>query len=125
MKRVNINESDHVFEKLNLVTLKGGGDELRCVNCGMKGKTKDVNGLYVNGNYKNPQYCKAIKICETKKKIKITYCNAQGKVFENLKPNSIHETVTPPAPYKEEKDGVWVMGVGEPVKVLNNEFEIV
>ena len=125
MKRVNINESDHDFEKLNLVTLKGGGDLLKCKNCGMKGKTKDINGLYVNGNYKNPQFCKAVKTDTSKKRIKITFCTANGKVFKNLKPDSIHETVSPPPPYKEDKSGVWVMGVGEPVKVLNNEFILV
>lgn len=58
-------------------------------------------------------------------KIKITKCNAVGKIFSNLTPNSIHEITTAPKGYKSDKKGVWVMGIGEKVKVLNSEFELI
>ena len=60
---------------------------------------------------------------KTNKKIMITYCNAFGKQFENLTPNSVHEVIEAPERYKKSKvEGVWVMGVGEPVKVLEEEY---
>ena len=56
-------------------------------------------------------------------KIKITYCQAFGKQFENLTPDSIHDVIETPDRHKNsEMKGVWVMGVGEPVKVLNEEY---
>lgn len=59
-------------------------------------------------------------------KIKITNCKAFGEMFKNLTPGSIHEVIEAPKEYKNSKiKGVWVMGVGEPVKVLDNEFEYV
>lgn len=57
------------------------------------------------------------------KTIKIIKCFAAGKQFENLLPGSKHTIISPPKNQKSDNAGVWVMGVGEPVKVLNSEFE--
>lgn len=57
-------------------------------------------------------------------KIKITFCNAQGGQFANLTPGSEHEVIDPPKGHKNDNRGVWVMGVGEPVKVLKREYEV-
>ena len=54
-------------------------------------------------------------------RIRITNCRAFGPEFKNLLPGSIHETIKPPKG-ENNKDGVWVMGAGVPVKVLNGEF---
>lgn len=54
-------------------------------------------------------------------RIRITNCHAFGPEFKNLFPGSIHETIKPPKG-ENNKDGVWVMGAGVPVKVLNGEF---
>lgn len=54
--------------------------------------------------------------------IVITNCRACGKQFENLLKDSIHTVIPAPEGEKEDSIGVWVMGVGEPVKVLNGEF---
>ena len=59
------------------------------------------------------------------KRIRIKYCTAFGKAFENLTNGSEHDVIKPPAPYKNDKKGVWVMGVDEPVKVLNGEYEVI
>jgi len=59
---------------------------------------------------------------EKKEKIQITECKAFGKSFENLTPGSIHEALTAPEG-KRTKGGVWVMGVGEPVFVLDSEYK--
>lgn len=56
------------------------------------------------------------------RKIRIIHCEAFGGPFENLVDGSIHEIIKPPAGSKNYPKGVWVMGVGEPVKVLNREF---
>lgn len=55
--------------------------------------------------------------------VKVTRCTAFGKQFENLTPDSIHDVIETPERYKQSKlKGVWVMGVGEPVKLLDNEY---
>lgn len=61
----------------------------------------------------------------TIKKIKITNCRAVGTPFANLLPGTEHIVIKPPYPKKNDDRGVWVMGVGEPVKVLRYEFEII
>jgi len=53
-------------------------------------------------------------------KIKITICHAFGQEFVGLTPDSEHEVVQPPVGHDEYR-GHWVMGVTEPVLVLNNE----
>ena len=58
------------------------------------------------------------------KRIKITKCDAFGKAFENLTPGSEHDVISPPETHKNDT-GTWVMGVGEPVKVLPSEFKII
>lgn len=58
-------------------------------------------------------------------RIRITYCKAFGSSFENITSGSIHKVISTPIGEKEDGRGVWVLGAGEPVKVLNNEFEIV
>jgi hypothetical protein len=67
-------------------------------------------------------------------KIQIIECSAVGGIFANLTPGSIHEVVTPPkapkearipANYENNDDGVWVQGVGEPVRVLRREYMVI
>ena len=128
MYNVNIEESGHVWIKKNLMTImgrNGGYDELVCENCKMKGRLYTLGTVRISETYKseNAFLCKkAPKVDYLKKVIVITRCYAEGKVFENLTPKSEHEVVTPPEGYKNDTSGVWVMGVGEPVKVLTNEF---
>jgi len=55
-------------------------------------------------------------------KIKIIECYAVGDAFANMTPNSIHEVLPTPKDDENEDLGVWVMGVGEPVKLLAREF---
>ena len=56
------------------------------------------------------------------KKIQIKNCNAVGGAFANITHNSTHEIIKPPNNYDNYSNGVWVMGSGEPVKILNREF---
>jgi hypothetical protein len=52
----------------------------------------------------------------------ITRCDANGPQFKNIMSRSIHRIVTPPEKYINGDRGVWIQGIREPVKVLNNEF---
>lgn len=118
-------EGGHKWEKINLVTKrdrKGLYDHYRCKNCGIEGKSYSMGVIEVPDRYGSKQaYCpKAPKHT----KVKVTRCNAVGKVFDNLTPGSIHDIVAPPLHENREK-GEWVMGVGEPVLLLYREFTYV
>lgn len=125
--KVNIDSSGHKFDKINLVTLTdsfGMYDLVRCERCGVKGKRYGFDTVVFSSRYRPSivEYCaKQIK----EKQIRITHCTATGKVFANLTPSSIHMVIPAPKGEHDDDKGVWVMGVGEPVKVLNREFEFV
>jgi len=127
MYQSNIKTSQHKWDKKNLVTIGRGGrmfDEMVCINCGMKGKRYGFDTVEVSENYKidNAHFCPKALPVELPKKVKVTQCTAQGKAFANLIPESVHEVVIPPYNYKNDHTGVWVMGVGEPVKLMPNEY---
>jgi hypothetical protein len=127
MYKSNIKTSGHVWEKQNLVTISRQGkmfDEMVCKNCGMKGKRFGFESVEVSEKYnvKNVHSCPKRVPIDIPKRIKVTYCYANGKKFENLLRDSEHDVITPPNGYKNDHTGVWVMGVGEPVKLLTNEF---
>jgi hypothetical protein len=127
MYQSNIKTSQHVWEKQNLVTKatrKGLFDEMVCENCGMKGRRYGFETVEVSESYKieSVNFCPKAKKPKIPKIVKVTYCRAHGRVFENITPNSIHDVVEPPKGYKNDHTGVWVMGVGEPVKLITGEF---
>ena len=123
---INLKEGGHTWEKQNLVTVatkKGGHDVLKCKHCGIQGNTSSLWTIKLKGSYSHDK----VYNCPGNhgaKRIKITECGAVGKVFANLTPGSEHDVIAPPEAYKNDK-GTWVMGVGEPVKVLPNEFKII
>lgn len=89
----------------------------------MKGKIFNFSTVEVSEKYK----IESVKLCpkaelRIPKKVKVTLCLAFSEKFSNLKPGSIHEVVTPPEGYENDHTGVWVMGVGETVKLLADEY---
>jgi hypothetical protein len=118
--QVKINTLNHKFTKTNLVTIFSGKknyDILKCDNCGLEVKTGILGSVYINPSKmtcKKPSHFT---------KVIVTLCNALGSKFSNLTPNSIHDIVEPPVGYKNFERGVWVMGVGEKVLLLNDEFK--
>jgi len=127
MYHVNVKDSGHEFEKKNLVTIsgrKGGYDMKVCKHCGIKGNQYALESIQISGSYKseNAFTCPKAPKVEKPKRIKITRCTASGRIFENLTPDSEHDVVPVPVGEKDDNKGVWVMGVGEPVKVLNYEY---
>jgi hypothetical protein len=122
--KITRSTTTHEFEKQNLVTLTdrtGMYDLYKCAFCGLTGKAYTLTEITVNDRVKSAtENCpKAKKV----KKIRITNCRAAGQVFANLTPGSVHDVVDAPKGQPNNLAGVWVMGVGEPVKVLVGEYE--
>jgi hypothetical protein len=126
MVTIDLNNNKHEFEKQNLVTTKGGYDILKCVKCGIQGKTNSISTISVKSSYSKNKILSCIhKVEDTNnigRTIRITEVFAFGEYFYNLTPNSEHTVIKAPTNYKDDLQGVWVMGVGQPVKVLNEEF---
>lgn len=55
-------------------------------------------------------------------KVRINFCNAYSKAYSTITPGSVHE-VLDKRPLRGMA-GVWVMGDGEPVYLLQSEYEI-
>jgi hypothetical protein len=122
MTKIDMDSTNHVFIKTNLVTIsspKGMYDSFKCEKCGLRGKSYQIGIITVDGR----QRSKANNCPESKnlQKIKITICRAVGRQFLNLTPGSVHDVIAPPQGQNNDR-GIWVMGVGEPVKVLFGEF---
>lgn len=131
MSTIQLNQTPHNFSKQNLVTISskkhGGHDVLKCTICGLTAKTTQLgyakadpgqsSNKITNCNF-DPNKQSLIG-----KTIIITRCTAQGASFANLTPGSKHQVATPAPGYQNDMSGVWIMGVGEPVKVLNEEFK--
>lgn len=112
----------HLWNKLNLVTQGKTRlhDSYRCELCGITGKSYFIGTISVQERYWNKlTRCPGLK---TIKRIKVTECRAVGRQFQNLTTGSVHDVIPPPAG-ENAKNGVWVQGVGEPVKLLFGEFE--
>lgn len=120
----NFNQGGHSWEKTNLVTREGKQlyDTYQCRLCGLKAKIVSFGVLQISDRSR-----KKFELCSGRKRatqIRIIECVAVGSQFANLIPGSIHDIIDPPAGY-DNKGGQWVMGVGEPVKVLFSEFEYI
>ena len=120
----NFNQGGHSWEKTNLVTRDGKElyDTYKCRLCGLKAKMISLGVLKISERSQ-----KKIELCPGRKRatqIRIIECVAVGSQFANLIPGSIHDIIDPPSGY-DNKGGQWVMGVGEPVKVLFLEFEYI
>ncbi len=120
----NFHEGGHSWEKTNLVTKEGKElyDTYQCRHCGLKAKMVSFGILQISERSR-----KKFERCSTAVKatqIRIIQCDAVGSQFANLTPGSLHSIINPPQGY-DNKGGVWVMGVGEPVKVLFREFEYI
>jgi len=126
MKTIDLSNTIHRFEKQNLITVIGkktNYDILKCTKCGIKGKRYGIsNEIILDGRTANNKIINCDGSSKVQK-IKITNCTANGRQFSNLIPGSIHDVIIPPKGYKNGDRGYWVMGVGEPVLVLFNEFE--
>jgi hypothetical protein len=58
-------------------------------------------------------------------KIKIVIWPPTVLSSKNLIPGSIHEVIERPKYDPSPNRGLWVMGFGEPVKILSHEYELI
>lgn len=121
---MDIKAGGHVWEKQNMVTIskkRRHYDQMKCSVCGLQGKVYSLGQIDIQvRSAKKGFACKAYK---APIKIQITICRAVGDRFSNLTPGSEHAIIEPPHGYRNDGTGVWVQGVGEPVKVLPEEYE--
>lgn len=126
MIKTNFTVGGHDWQKVNLVTLVSKGcstyDLYRCSRCGLEAKRYRLNELVVDERYRNKlAHCSSVG---KPKQLQIIECRAVGPQFANLTPGSVHDIIAPPEG-NDRKRGEWVMGVGEPVKVLFDEFNYI
>lgn len=122
MIHANFDEGGHCWEKTNLVTREGKElyNTYKCRCCGLKAKMVSFGILQISErSRKKFERCTA---AEKATQIEIIQCDAVGPQFTNLTPGSVHDIINPPTGF-DNKNGVWVMGNGEPVKVLFREFK--
>lgn len=133
MAIINLQNSPHKFQKKNLFTLsdsKGPYDYYKCLTCGIEGKRRSLNGtLDVKDSYSKDKIEKCTNVKPSPILVEITKVNAVGKQFSNLKPKTQHAVIEPPKEYKIKFPNsfitVWVMGNGEIVRLLSDEFIII
>lgn len=125
------NGNIHDWEKQNLITLGTGRkshDKYKCKKCGITAKSINLAQVSIPGQFKNKAW-NCSNSAESKKagkKVRVIHCNANGRQFENLTPNSEHYIVDTPQQYVSKKlNGVWVMGVGEPVRLIPGEYTLI
>jgi len=123
---LSLSNTDHDFQKTNLITLKGGYDTYAC-KCGLHGKRYGLSdNLQVNGkaalilNCPNPKPKEPVMA----KRVRITNFTGFSTEFENLTRGTEHDVVECPKEYKNKyANDIWVMGVKEPVRLLLHEYE--
>ena len=122
MRKVKMNYGSHHWEKQNMMTKKdrnGMFDEYVCSCCGIKGKSYTLGYIDVLNRY--DAKLRKCKGAQKTTRVKVVHCEAVGPQFSNLTDGSIHDVITPPSGQKNKR-GEWVMGVGEPVLLLANEY---
>lgn len=121
-----MNQTPHEWEKQNMVTLRGSRKELydiyRCKHCGIEGKSYCLGFIDIPERYtKRIESCTRQRLGNT---LRVIHCDAVGQQFGNLTDGSVHSIINPPEGQNNQR-GEWVMGVGEPVLLLYNEFEYI
>ena len=123
----SIKKGNHEWEKQNLMTIsskKGGYDILHC-KCGLKGKSRQLGMIDLDGRQlTKAKKCTYYKLKEEiGRKIEITHCTANGEIFSNIIDGSKHTLITPPK--DRDKTEFWVMGNGEPIRLMSGEFKFI
>ena len=117
----------HEWEKQNNVTRKYGKklyDIYRCKHCGIEGKSYQIGTISIqNKFYKKAPCCPGV---QQKKptKLKVLCCTAFSPEFDNIIKGCILD-ILPPPPGEDNKLGEWVMGVSQPVLLLDGEFQYI
>lgn len=58
------------------------------------------------------------------RRLKVLHCVAYNPQFANCAKGTIHEVIpAPPGERENNQDGAWIMGVSEPVFLMDYEFK--
>ena len=131
-KTIEMTSVLHEWDKVNSTTIMKGGksyDIMKCSLCDITGKRFGITStLVLDGRTSQ----KKISFCNNKldpfmgREITIGRLNTGIRgPFENMTEGSVHTVINPPEEHKHMTNGkdVWVMGNGEPVRILSHEFE--
>lgn len=133
---ISLVSTTHKFEKQNLVTLIDrygfAFDRYQCKYCGLTGRRRGFSAFLEMKEGGLSEFCpKAPPDVSdkytSKQVIIVSKPFVNNPAFNNILVGSHHRIIEPP---KDEIPrngliGVWVMGVGEPVRLLPGEFEMI
>lgn len=126
--RINLENRLHDWEKQNSVTQTdkfGMYDLLQCRHCEIKAKRYGLQEhVFTQGKVSGglASNCTPREDTFIGIRIQVRECSAKGPAFKNITPKSIHRIVPAPKNYVNGGTGCWVMGTGEPVMLLWDEF---
>ena len=127
MIRQSIETGHHEWEKQNIVTRKYGKklyDIYRCKNCGIEGKSYQIGTISIqNRFYKKAPCCPYTTEKAYKVESFMLYRLSHQSLITSLK--VVFLTFSLPPPGEDNKLGEWVMGVSQPVLLLDGEFEYI
>lgn len=120
-------DSGHDFHKKNLTSLKGGVDKYVCKKCGLTAKSTFLGAPLVSTGKHSAEKVRKCPFAHDKrhqdkpKKVRIKAITGHNPAFENLTPDSEHAVIQNSFSASE----VWVMGVGELVRLLPHEYTVI
>jgi len=126
--RLSLQSPIHSFKKRNNMTQSDSGgsyDLYECEHCRISGKRRGLAEYILVAPSPKIHQCngRGIVSVAPNKRVEVVRCMAHGLQFENMTPRSIHTIIDPPEGEKPNGiNGVWVMGVGEPIKLLFDEY---
>ncbi len=127
MIRQSLETGHHEWDKLNTVTQKYGNkhyDIYKCKNCGIEGKSYQIGEIYLPNRFKKKSSSCPCVQQRKHTKLRVLCCTAFFPEFDNIIQGCILD-ILPPPPGEDNKLGEWVMGVSQPVLLLEGEFEYV
>lgn len=131
---VSIGTTVHDLYKVNLITkIDRRGrtyDEYQCRVCKAKGKRYGLSSIVeLTGKKLEMDKCRE-QTNNYPKIVKITsniVVNANNPAFAGLTIGNLHRVIDPPESdainYPNSRMSVWIMGQGEPVRILSGEFK--
>lgn len=123
MKSIPMNE--HLFEKINLVSLKDGSDDYKCLVCGCKGNRKAFTEFVTVSE----EQAKIAAKCKCEKSDPTPVRRPKKVLLDKMlhigiPEDGVYEVIEAPAHYLKYANDVWVMSPTrkEAVRILPNEI---
>ena len=124
---ISLNDTNHKFEKSNLVTQRGRSgrvfDEYKCAHCGLKGKRYGLNEAIT---VKKDKTCTNVSAPKEKSLGQVRISSDIDSRAWGLNPGDVVDRVPcPPADAAKYANDVWVFSPTrqEPVRLFGSEYE--